>query len=204
MDEPAQEGSRREHARPRPKLAPSKKLESADSLAADYEVVRLRFDHHEVRGGADRLLHGPGVESAVRLRARPAYRGPLATVEHAELDAGEIGDPPHKAVERVDLTDEMALAQAPDRRIARHRTDGREAMGDERDLGPHARGGRGRLATGMAAPHDDDGVLRFHHSNLSERRASTRPQAERPFSHTTCRSDVFHVKRGQPSTAKGV
>ena len=39
-------------------------------------------------------------------------------------------------------------------------------MGDERDLGPHARGGRGRLATGMAATHDDDVVLRVHHSKF--------------------------------------
>src|ERR1700719_2769610 len=31
--------------------------------------------------------------------------------------------------------------------------------------------------------------------NFSERRASTRPRAERPFSQATCRSNVFHVKR---------
>ena len=68
------------------------------------------------------------------------------------------------SVERVDLTHEMALAQASDRRIARHRADGREAMGDERDLGAHACGGRGSLASSMAATHDDDIVLRVHHS----------------------------------------
>src|SRR5262249_48772194 len=163
MDEPAQEGSRGQYDRPCPKLAPIRALEPADSLAADYQVLRLGFDHHEVRGGADRLLHGPGIEPAVRLRARPAHGGPLATVEHAELDAGKIGRGPHETVERVDLTHEMALAQAFDRRIARHRADGREAMGDERDLGAHARGGRGGLATGMAATHDDAIVFRVHH-----------------------------------------
>src|SRR5262249_29251103 len=166
MDAPAQEGSRREHDRPCPKLPSVHQFEPGDSLPADYEVVRLRFDHHEVRCAADRLLHGPGVEPAVRLRARPTHGGALATVEHTALDAGEIGPTPHKAVARVDLTDEMALAEAPNRRIARHRTDGREAMGDERDLGAHARGGRGGLATGMAATHDDDVVLRVHHSKF--------------------------------------
>jgi len=166
VDEPPQEGSRGEHDGPCPELAPVRELEPGDSFAADYEVIRLGFDHCEVRGGTNRLLHGPGVKPAVRLRARPAHGGPLATVEHAELDAGEIGDPPHKAVERVDLTDEMALAQAPDRRIARHRTDRHEAMGDQRDLGPRARGGRSRLATGMAATHDDDVVLQIRHSKF--------------------------------------
>jgi hypothetical protein len=39
-------------------------------------------------------------------------------------------------------------------------------MGDERDLGAHARGGRGGLATSMATPHDDDIVSRVHHSKF--------------------------------------
>jgi hypothetical protein len=99
------------------------------------------------------------------------------------LDAAEISDAPHQAVERVDLAHEMALTQASDRGIARHRANGREAMGDERDLGAHARGGRGGLAPGMAAAHDDDIVPRVHRSKFSERRASTRLRVERPFSH---------------------
>src|SRR5262249_18747255 len=121
--------------------------------------------------------------------------GPFAAIEHAELDAGKIGDLPHKAVERVDLTHKMAFAQASDRRIARHRADGREAMSDERDLGTHARRGGGGLAAGMAAAHDDDIVPRVHRSGVSERRASTRPRVERPFPKATLPgSGVFHVK----------
>ncbi len=51
----------------------------------------------------------------------------------------------------------MALAEAADGGIAGHRTDGREAMGDQRGVRAHPRGGRGRgFAAGMAAADDDD------------------------------------------------
>src|SRR5262249_6156403 len=164
MDEPAQEGSRGEQDGPCPKVTPIRELEPGDSVAADQEIVRLGFDHRQIRHGGDRLLHGPGIEPAVCLRAWPAHGWPFPAIEHAKLDAAEISDAPHKAVERVDLAHEMALTQASDRGIARHRADGREAMGDERDLGAHARGGRGGLAAGMAAAHDDDIVPRVHRS----------------------------------------
>src|SRR6516165_5719727 len=186
MDEPAQEGSRGEHDGPCPELAPVRELEPSDALAANYQVVRLGFDHREIRRIANRLLHGPGIERAVCLRARSAHGRPLATIEHAKLDAAEIGHAAHQAVERVDLAHQMAFAQASDRGIARHRADGREAMGDERDLRAHARGRGGGLATSMAAAHDDDIVLRVHRSKFSERRASTRLGAERPFPKRRC------------------
>src|SRR5262249_56370629 len=135
-------------------------VERGESLAGNEEVVRLGFDHRQIRRGADRLPHGPGIEGAVCLRAWSAHGGPFAAIEHAKLDAAEISDPPHKAVKRVDLAHEMALTQASDRGIARHRANGREAMGDERDLGAHARARPGGPATGMAAAHDEDIVPR--------------------------------------------
>ena len=76
-------------------------------------------------------LHGGGVKLAVGLRTRTAHGRPLAAVEHAELNAGRASaTASHQAVERIDLADQMTLAEAADRRVARHRPDGREAMGD--------------------------------------------------------------------------
>src|SRR5262249_61875001 len=119
MDEPAQEGSRGEHDGPCLKLAPIRELEPGDSFAANQEVVRLGFDHRQIWRGADRLLHGPGIEPAVCLRPWSAHGGPFAAIEHAKLDAAEISDPPHKAVERLDLAHAMALTRAADRWLAR-------------------------------------------------------------------------------------
>ena len=61
----------------------------------------------------------------------------------------------HDAVQRIDLADQMALAQPADRRIARHRADRGEALGDQRRVRAHARGRRRGLAAGMAATHYD-------------------------------------------------
>ena len=53
----------------------------------------------------------------------------------------------------------MPFAEPPDCRIARHFADRRELVRDERRRGPHPRGGRCRLAAGMAATDDDDVVV---------------------------------------------
>ena len=68
-------------------------------------TVRLAID-------LDRRLHGRGIELAVGLGARAAYRRALAAVEHAELDAAGVRHAAHEAVERVDLAHEMALCRA--------------------------------------------------------------------------------------------
>ena len=119
------------------------------------EVVHLALDHREIGARPDRLLHGRGVELAIRLRARAAHRRALAAVEDAELDAACVRHAAHEAVKRVDLADEMAFAETADRGIAGHGADGREPVGDERRARAHARGGGRGLAAGMAATDDD-------------------------------------------------
>ena len=134
----------------RPSLTP------VDPAIGDRQIVGLAFDHGQIGGLADRPLHGGGVELAVGLRARAAHRRALAAVEHAELDAALVGDPAHQAVERVDLADQMALAEPADRRIAGHGADGREPMRHQRGFRAHARRrGRGFTAGVAAADHDD-------------------------------------------------
>ena len=110
----------------------------------------------QVGGLPDRGLHRRRVELAVGLGARPADRRTLAAVEHAKLDAAGIGDPAHQSVQRIDLADQMTLAQTADRGVAGHRADGRKAMGHQRRPRAHPRGGAGGLAAGMAAADDDD------------------------------------------------
>ena len=138
-------------------------------VAGKDEIVGLAFDDGQIRRFADRLLHGGGVELAIGLGARTAHRRPLAPVQHAELDAALVGHPAHQAVERIDLADQMALAEPADRRIARHRADGREAVGQQRGVRAHARSrGRG-LAAGVAATDHDDVEVGIH------RRSRIRP-----------------------------
>ena len=50
----------------------------------------------------------------------------------------------------------MALAEPADGRIAGHRADGREPVGQQRGPRAHARGRRRGLAAGVAAADHDD------------------------------------------------
>ena len=70
---------------------------------------------------------------------------------------GGAGDDP---VEGIDLADQVALAQPPDRRIAAHRADCIEIEADQRDVRAHPRAdGRG-FHPGMApADHNDVELL---------------------------------------------
>ena len=76
------------------------------------------LDHLETSRLQNRLLHGPAIEPAVGLRARPLHRWSLRPVEQPELDASGIRDAAHQAVERIDLTYEVTLPEAADGWVA--------------------------------------------------------------------------------------
>src|SRR6476620_3583486 len=162
MDETPQKGAGGQHHRPYPELSSIGEPEPRNALMTDDEIIGLGLDHGEPWGVGNGPLDGCGVKPTVGLGARPAHRRTFAAVEDPELHAPRVGGPANQPVKGVDLADQMAFAEAPDSRIARHRADGRNSMGDERRAGSHARGRGGRLATGMASPHDDDVVMRAH------------------------------------------
>ena len=84
----------------------------------DGEIIGLGLDQGKPWGVGDGPLDGLGVKPTVGLGARPAHCGTFAAVEHAELNAPQVGGPAHQPVKGVDLADQMALAEAPDGRIA--------------------------------------------------------------------------------------
>ena len=167
MDEAVEESAGGEHHGARADLAAIGSDDAGGIALLDDQVFDRGFDHLEVRGGADRRLHGLAVELAVGLGAGALHRRAFAPVQHAELDAGRVGDPAHQAVEGIDLADQMPLAEPANGRIAGHFADGSEAVGDQRRARAHAGGRSGSLAAGMAAADDDNvvgvGIPRFVH-----------------------------------------
>ena len=156
VDQPAQERAGGEHDGAGADAAAVGRHDAGGGTVLHDQVLHRRLDHLEVGGGADRRLHGGAIELAVGLGARALHRRPLGAVEQAELDAGGVRHPPHQAVQRIDLAHQVALAEPADGRVARHLADGGEAVRDQRRARAHARGGRRRLAAGMAAAHHDD------------------------------------------------
>ena len=156
MDEPAQEGPCRQHHGAAAERPPVSQRHAGDDAIGNCEIDDLAFDNLKTRLCLDRRAHRLAIELAVGLSSRPAHRRTLAAVEQAKLDPGCIRDPAHQPVERVDLTNQVTLAEATDRRIAGHHTDGVGAERDQRGRGaaPCSRGGG--LAAGMpAADHND-------------------------------------------------
>jgi hypothetical protein len=72
------------------------------------------------------------------------------------LDTGGVSYPAHEPVQRVDLTNEVALAQAADRGITGHGPDGRKSVGHQRHLGAHACSNACGLAARVASSDNDD------------------------------------------------
>jgi hypothetical protein len=58
------------------------------------------------------------VQSAIALRTRSPNSGPLAAVQHPELDHGEIGSPPHDSSQRIDFANDSALCDTSNGWIA--------------------------------------------------------------------------------------
>ena len=173
----------------------------ARNALLDDQVVHLGFDHSQIGRLADRLLHRRRIELAVGLGARAAHGRAFAAVEHAKLDAAGIGDAAHQAVQRIDFAHQMALAEPADGRVAGHRADGGEAMGDQRRARAHARGCGRRLAAGMAAADDDHVEAGIHQTSPRPRPSNQRQIAGQK---KTEGGALFHVKHAQPTHHVGV
>ena len=169
VDDAAQEGARREHHPPRAQRLAARQLHAADAVGAaaggrrflDEQVLDRALVDGEAVDAEHRRQRRLAVQVAVRLRARPLDRRTLPPVEHPEVDAGAVDQPAHQPVERVDLADEVPLADPADRRVARHLADRVDALRHEDRPRARARRRRRRLAAGVpAAHHDHVGVRR--------------------------------------------
>ena len=125
-------------------------------LAFHDEVGDFLLEQREVRlvlqRRTDRLL----VQNAICLRTRRAYCRTFAGIESTELDAGTIGRLRHRAAERVDLLDQMTLADAADRRVAAHLPERLDALRQQQRAHAHARRGQSGLGAGVTAAYNDD------------------------------------------------
>ena len=72
------------------------------------------------------------------------------------MNRGSVGGPRHQSVENVELADQMTLADAADRRIARHLTKIFGSEGQQPDARAAPRRGSSRFTTGMAGTDDQD------------------------------------------------
>ena len=155
VDLAGKEGARRQHDGRRVETQAGVRHDAAHAIVLDDDVVdglleqaqvRLRFDH-----APDRRL----VQHTVGLGARRAHGRPFRRVQGAPLDAGTIGRQRHRAAERIDLLDQMSLADAADGRIAAHLPDGFDVVREQQRTCAGARRRERGFGAGVAATDHD-------------------------------------------------
>ena len=125
------------------------------AVRLDQQVVHRLLEQPQIglvlQPMADRRL----VQDPVGLGSCGPHCRPLAAVEDAELNARLVGGRGHGAAQRVDLLDQMALADAPDRGVAAHLPQRLDVVAQQQGAATHAGRSQCRLGASMATADDD-------------------------------------------------
>jgi hypothetical protein len=155
MDQTIEEGAGGQHHGGASKRMPSCVTTPLTRSPLEDQVVRRLLEQRQVRlvfeATADRLL----VQLPVGLGAGGPYRRALGGIQDAELDARLVGRRRHRTTQRIDLLDQMPLADAADRGIAGHRAEGFDVVGEQQRARTGTRRSQRGLGAGMAAANHD-------------------------------------------------
>jgi hypothetical protein len=105
--------------------------------------------------------HGSSVQPAIALCPRGPHRRSLGSVQHPELNAGQVGGPTHDSTERVHFAHYCALRNPADGGVARHLADGFQVLGQQEGSRASAGCECSGFRTSVTATDYDDIVL-FH------------------------------------------
>ena len=89
-------------------------------VALDDQVLGALLEKGDIRMILQHLPDGGLVQDAVRLRTGSADSRSFTRIQGAELDTRTVRGMTHGPAQRIDLLDQMALADTPDGRVAGH------------------------------------------------------------------------------------
>ena len=160
MDLAIQKGTCGEHHRPGAKLNADLRDSTHHAFARagglHHQVIHCLLKQPEIGLVLQHATHGGLIQNAVGLRTGGAYRRALAGVENAKLNACLVGGQCHGPAHRVHLFDQMALADAANRRIATHLSQGFNVVAQQQGFAAHARSSQCCLGSGMATTNNND------------------------------------------------
>ena len=128
---------------------------SRHRIVGSNEIVACALENEQIRLRLDAPADGRLVEQSIRLRTCGPYSGAFRPIEDPEVDPGLVRCGGHGAAERVDLLDQMALADPADRRVAAHLAERLDGVRQQQSRCPHARRGERSLGAGMTATDND-------------------------------------------------
>ena len=153
MDDAFQEGACGDHDRSRTIDLALQTNHARDVIVLHDQVFGAILNDGQVWIVREFRLHGVAVKLSVDLGAGAPDSRTLGPVEHSELDTGLVCQPSHEAVQRIDLSHEVTLAEAANCRITAHLSDGCALVCDQSGACARPRRGRGRFAAGMTAAY---------------------------------------------------
>ena len=102
--------------------------DARDPIAFDDHVIDRLLDKEQVRLVFQAAANGVAIKHAVGLCAGRPDGGAFRGVQRPELNPGLVGGDCHGAAQGVDFLHQMPLADAADGRIARHLSQGLDAV----------------------------------------------------------------------------
>ncbi|MDP9790131.1 hypothetical protein J2861_004143 [Agrobacterium tumefaciens] len=120
MNETTQESAARQHNGAARNPATVFHDNRRDPIIGHFNIESITLNNRQVFNRIDFTLHRLSIKPSIGLCARPANSGTLLAIEHAELDTRRIGNAAHQTVQRIDLTDEMPLAEAANSGVTGH------------------------------------------------------------------------------------
>jgi hypothetical protein len=166
-------------------------MHALNAAGSQRQRSHLPCYHLQARLLPEQLLDSRAINSSVSLYPWPPNRCALAPVEHSPMDRRAIGRARHYAIERINLSNEMALPKTTNGRIA-------GKFANIFRLGRHQQcaraatcGCRRRFGPGMAATHNDYVIdmAQSHAPPLPLPRAMVKDVEE------AIRDHLFHVEQ---------
>ena len=124
---------------------------ASHSVTFNGQVVAGALEQPQILLIFQPLANGRAVQNPVGLRSSGAHGRAFGAVEDAKLDARFVGGRRHRATHGVDLFDEMAFADAANRRVAAHLAERFDVVRQQQGSTSHARGSQRGLGSGMTA-----------------------------------------------------
>ena len=116
----AEESAHGQNYRTRPALDSALRNHARDAFALDNQVGRFLLKQRQIDLGLEHAADRGLVELPIGLHTSGAHRRSLARIQGAELDPRPVGGDRHRTSQRVDLLDQVPLADAADCRVAAH------------------------------------------------------------------------------------
>ncbi len=159
MHEALQERAGGEDYRRRLEDLANLRLDAAHRAVLDDQALDARLPHLQIRRSLEHALAARAIRGLVGLRTPRTHGGSLARIQKSKLDSGLVGRQAHLAAERVNLADQVALADTADRRVARHLADMVEVEREHQRARTHPGRSQRGFDTGMAGTDDDNVVV---------------------------------------------